>query len=268
MTSILLVLAAGVTAGASPYAVEVIDSSGLAEGYDASAVVGPPTRSLYDPWSQADIDISMVYGPWAADDIASFQPGGHVTIRFDSPVTDDPLHPYGADFIIFGNAAFVGASGWVEADTDMTAYMINETGAAFGVDAMTVSVSRDGTTWHAFASPPAGGYWPTQAYGAWEASAGAWDHGSPSNFMLPMNPDLTPADFAGLSVVEALALYEDSGGGTAFDIGALGLDEITYVRVDGPGVIDGFARVVPEPAAALILMMGGAAAAVRRRLGK
>jgi len=269
-TVVVLIVSVGLAAYADPYATEIVSSGGFVEGYEqAASALGSPTLSLYDPWSDAHIDISMVYGPWTADTIVSLAPGGHLTIRFDSPVTDDPDHWYGADFIIFGNAAFTGAGGWVEHDTDMATYYINDTGAAFGVDAMTVSVSDDGAVWHTFTDPLAGGYWPTQAYAAWDAGSGAWDHSSVSDFTKPMDPNLEPSDFGGLSVVEALDLYAGSGGGTAFDIGALGLDSITYVRVEGPGVIDAFAKVgvVPEPATAALLVIGGVALLLRRRRG-
>jgi len=267
----ILIVSVGLAAYADPYAAQIVSSGGLVEGYqEAASALGSPTLSMYDPWSDADIDVSMVYGPWTADTIVSLAPGGHLTVRFDTPVTNDPNHWYGADFIIFGNAAFMGASGWVEHDTDMATYYINDTGAAFGVDAMTVSVSADGAVWHTFADPLAGGYWPTQAYAAWDADAAAWDHGSVSDFTKPMAPNLTPTDFADLSVVDALDLYAGSGGGTGFDIGALGLDSITYIKVEGPGVIDAFAKtaVVPEPATAALLVIGGAGLVLRRRRGE
>ena len=274
---IILILAAAPAANAGPFATAVISSSGLVPGYeDASTVLGSPTLTLYDPWANsfqgADVDISMVYGPWTADKIVNLSPSGEITVRFDSPVTNDPRHYYGADFIIFGNAAFSGADSnvWVDFNTDMASYIINDTGSAFSLDTMSVSVSQDGNMWHTFAGPTAGGYWPTQAFGAWDADAGAWDHNSVSDFTKPMLPSLTPGQFGGLSVVDALALYNGSGGGTAFDIGELGLDWVEYVKVEGPGVIDGFSKVgvVPEPATMAILLIGGAGLFIRHQRRK
>jgi len=147
----------------------------------------------------------------------------------------------------------------VEADTDMAAYRVNTSGSIFSQGAMKVSVSQDGQTWYTFDNGPlAGGYWPTQAYSRWDAANGRWDASSVSDFTRPMNPDLIPGDFGGISVADALALYDGSGGGTAFDIGQLGLDWIDYVRVEGEGNIDAFAAVspVPEPASAAILLIG------------
>jgi prepilin-type N-terminal cleavage/methylation domain-containing protein len=34
--------------------------------------------------------------------------GSYITLKFDTPVTDDPLNPMGMDFIVFGNAYWVG----------------------------------------------------------------------------------------------------------------------------------------------------------------
>ena len=265
--SLVLIILAAPAAVADPFATTIYDSSGLVEGYDATTTLGSPTTSVYDSWEAADMDISMVYGAWGTDNVALFAPGGYVIVQFDTPVVNNPLNPYGADFIIFGNSAFLGQAGWVQADTDMASYAIAEGGAAFGVDAMSVSVSANGDDWLTFTSPLAGGLWPTQAYSAWDAQAGAWDHNSPADFTLPMNPNLTPEQFGGLTAVEALALYGGSGGGMAFDIGQLGLDEISFIRVDGPGVIDAFAKVspVPEPATAAILLLGAAGILIRRR---
>jgi hypothetical protein len=274
---IILILAAAPAANAGPFATAVISSSGLVPGYeDASTVLGSPTLTLYDPWANsfqgADVDISMVYGPWTADKIVNLSPSGEITVRFDSPVTNDPRHYYGADFIIFGNAAFSGADSnvWVDFNTDMASYIINDTGSAFSLDTMSVSVSQDGNMWHTFAGPTAGGYWPTQAFSAWDANAGAWDHNSVSDFTKPMLPSLTPGQLGGLSVVDALALYNGSGGGTAFDIEELGLDWVEYVKVEGPGVIDGFSKVsvTPEPATMALLLIGGAGLFIRCRRRK
>jgi hypothetical protein len=210
----------------------------------------------------------MVYSPWTPSTIVSIEDGGHLTVKFDSPIINDPLNPYGKDFIVFGNSFFTG-SGWVQADTDMTQYTIKN-GSGWFEEAI-VSVSADGQEWHTFSRPFADGLWPTQAYSAWDHENGSWDHSSPADFRLPMDPSLTPEDFSGLSVVDALVLYGNSAGGTAFDIGVLGLDEISYIRVEGNGVeVNAFASVrpVPEPATIGILLIGGLGLAFRRRIRK
>ena len=267
LCTLLLIVAAATPATASPWAVEVVSSSGLNAGLDdPSQALGMPALSLFDSWGNETVDISMVYGAWTSDTIVELLPTGHLTVRFDSPVVNDPAHPYGADFIIFGNGAFLGKSGWVDASTNMAAYRIATNGSIFCDSQMTVSVSQDGVTWHTFPGLFTGA-WPTQAYSRWDAASNAWDHSSVSDFTMPMNPALTQVGFGGKTVVEALSLYAGSGGGMAYDIGALGLDSISYVRVEGEGAIDAFAKVsaVPEPASLALLLAGIAAAAWRRR---
>ena len=50
--------------------------------------------------------------------------GGYAVYEFENPIADDPTHPYGADFIVYGNA-FWGNS-----------------------EAGCIQVSKDGTTWY------------------------------------------------------------------------------------------------------------------------
>ncbi len=37
-------------------------------------------------------------------------PGSYLLLRFTTPVTDDPLNPFGMDFIVYGNGAWVGGN--------------------------------------------------------------------------------------------------------------------------------------------------------------
>jgi hypothetical protein len=100
------------------------------------------------------------------------------------------------------------------------------------------------------------GLFPTQGY----LDSGPYDDQPglvPSDFTRPVNPALRPADFAGLSLAEALALYDGSGGGTPIDIAAANLDLVRFVRISVPDdgnpetflnvEVDALARV-PEPA--------------------
>ena len=268
--SIVAVCLLCVQAVAGPFASQVVDSSGLGDSpYDnPDNALGQPALTEFDSWSNSTIGVSMVYGPWTSDSVVSIKDGGHLTVKFDQRITNDSLHPYGKDLIVFGNAFFTGKDGWVEANTDMASYRINSSGAVFAQgDQMKVSVSQDGQTWYTFTDVFAGGYWPTQAFGAWDATAGAWDQSKLSDFTKPIDPSLTPASLGGLAVTDALALYGGSGGGTAFDIGDLGLDWIDYVKVEGKGNIDAFAAVspVPEPATIMIVLIGGGMLASRAR---
>ena len=139
----------------------------------------------------------------------------------------------------------------------------------FGLDSMRVAVSADGTHFVDLGEFTEG-LFPAQGY----LDSGPYDDHPglvPSDFTLPLNPALSTADFAGLSFVEALALFDGSGGGTPIDIGAANLAEVRFVRISVPddgnpetflnAEIDAFARV-PEPAGALGLI---ALALLRRR---
>ena len=50
--------------------------------------------------------------------------GGYAVYEFENPIADDPTHPYGADFIVYGNAF------WNNSEADC------------------IQVSKDGTTWY------------------------------------------------------------------------------------------------------------------------
>jgi hypothetical protein len=78
------------------------------------------------------------------------------------------------------------------------------------------------------------------------------------DFHTPVDPTLTPTDFAGLTLDGIRALYYGSGGGTGYDISwaqddqgkNVVLPEIRYVRVEvlnGRSEVDAFASVfVPK----------------------
>lgn len=50
--------------------------------------------------------------------------GGYAVYKFENPIADDPTHPYGADFIVYGNAFWNNS------------------------EAGCIQVSKDGTTWY------------------------------------------------------------------------------------------------------------------------
>ncbi|MCX8107744.1 MAG: hypothetical protein N3G20_02960, partial [Verrucomicrobiae bacterium] len=49
--------------------------------------------------------------------VTTFGDGAYAIIKFGRPVRDDPAHPYGVDFIVFGNA-FFQAVGFVDDRSD------------------------------------------------------------------------------------------------------------------------------------------------------
>ena len=120
------------------------------------------------------------------------------------------------------------------------------------------------------AGPFADGLFPTNAY-RWDRAAARWTD-EEADFTKPVNPALTPADFAGKTAADALDLYDGSGGGTGFDLAAVGLPWIEYVRVEGVtgfagGEIDAVADVspVPEPAGVALIAAAGGLLCRRRR---
>lgn len=178
--------------------------------------------------------------------------GGQIVVAFDEPIVnnadDGGAYNWGVDFIVHGNSFFPGA-GMTYPDTNMETYQIT-TGAVFA-EPVTVSVAQalDGP-WYTFSSPTADDYFPTQPW-TWDWVAHDWSD-QEQDWTKPVNPSLSGADFAGLSVAAAIDLYSGSAGGTGFDLDALGLDWIQYVKLSDPsgfqGEITGIVDVaVPEP---------------------
>lgn len=98
----------------SPFAVEVVSYDPAPgqfvndpEFNDPSRAVGPPSgRGTSDP------DLSSIVS------LGGF--GGSITLRFDHPVEDHPLNPFGLDAVVFGNAFFVADNAsrrWAECAT-------------------------------------------------------------------------------------------------------------------------------------------------------
>ncbi|MBN1919202.1 MAG: hypothetical protein JW889_14955 [Verrucomicrobia bacterium] len=268
---IALVLCLGLTAlptAWAQFASTVIgyDRAGCDNDYDdANAVLGSPDR-LTAGWPSGT-DYVTVFNPswgadtnaWGSDQVFSFAPGGYITVRFDSPVVDDALNPFGLDLIVFGNAGLISAD-WPPTTCTDPAMLL---GDGHGL----IELSQDGSTWFS-ASALADALFPTTG---WTDAA----HTAPSDFLRPVDPTLALAAFDGLTEAEVLALYGGSGGGVGIDLAPTGLGWIQYVRVTNTNAegfvdIDAFADVaagagpVPEPG----LLLAGAAAlavALRRR---
>jgi hypothetical protein len=234
----------------SPYAVEVIDYSGLGSGLygDPEAVLGKPTTVFKDPWNPPTEHVKLVEPPYNVDlddeeVITTINSGGYIIVKFDHQVTDDPNNPYGIDLLVFGNAFFVG-SGYVSDATNMDEYTL--TGSCYA-EPVTVAVSQDGESWYTFSSGPyADSLFPTQAY-EWDSDSHSWTDNE-MDFTRPVDPSLTLSDFSGLSAAQAIAMYNGSGGGTGYDLAESPYSWIQYVKVTGsnpPGEIDAFADVAP-----------------------
>jgi len=243
----LVLLATSNTFAQNPWADAVVS-------YEAGADVDPaytnPDTTLGEPsrmtgsgsWVGA---VTPFNAPWMSDQLVSVGAGGHLTVSFDEPITNDPAHAFGADLIIFGNA-FFGDASWPD----------GQVSGLFEDGPFTISVSADGTSFTPLAETFNDGLFPTLGYqdltGPYDANPGS----VPSDFTKPVDPGLTMTDFDDRSFDDIVALYDGSGGGIPVDIASAGLDEVFYVRIDVPAgatspEFDAFATV-PEPAALLL----------------
>ncbi|MHC4211308.1 MAG: hypothetical protein ACYSWT_16525 [Planctomycetota bacterium] len=221
----LQVLAAPARAGDDPFADQIVaydQGANPAPGYtDPSTALCSPERftgegvypSVVSPFSP----------PFGVDEIVSIGAGGHLVVRFDTPVTDDPANPFGIDLLIFGNTGFLDAD-WPN----------GVVGGALGNDGGAVEVSADGIEWLLVSGVAADGLLPTAGYldaGPYDAQPGS----APSAFTRPVEPGLTLGDLMGLSHEEVIALYAGAGGGSRIDLAAVGLAAVSYVRITNPG---------------------------------
>ena len=229
-----------VSTSASEFADAVLSYStgtGFASGFtNASVALGAPTSGV-NPFSPAFRNTQLV----------SLGSGGSLTVQFFTPILNDPGHPYGLDFLIFGNSGFIITNGNFSGGgiTDGSLFG-NNTGAT------RVWVSQDDLTYYQLnpqLAPNVDGLFPTDSTG---------------DFHLPVNPALTGADFAGKDLAGIRSLYGGSDGGTGFDISwgqdlngnSVFLDSISYIRIDvpsGKSEIDAISSV-PEPSALALIL--------------
>lgn len=232
---------------------------GLSTGFeDPNAALGEPTRS--NGTGPFEGDVTPFNSPFQSGDIVSLGLGGELVVKFDAPVTDDPLNPFGVDLLVFGNA-FLGI--------DFGTFLA--TGTIFGEPGL-IGVSQNGSDWRDITSVFADDLFATLGY---NDSPGPFESGGadPTDFTMPVDPSIQVGDFAGLSFAEVVALYNGSGGGVPVDLAGTGLGWIQYVRVrdpfdDGRGPeVDGFADVapIPEPGALGLFAAALAGTATLRR---
>lgn len=223
----------------SEYAAMVVSSAGPfgADPYnDPTAVLGSPTSWIYDDDFYFDnIACSLVYGAWnltpqGGKTVLTLGPGSSIVVGFDHKVLDDPDNPYGLDFIVFGNAAFL-SQGTVTSESDMDTLLISNPASMVGAEKVKVEVSwQSSGPWFAYTRGPWGdNLFPTN-YFAWNSTNKIWS--DPLNSLKPINPNLKSSDFSGLSVSQAIALYDGSAGGTGFDLEWLGPQNYHQLPVD------------------------------------
>jgi len=199
---------------------------------------GGATGSPLDP-----VVVLPVNPPFRGEEVVSIGEGGHLTLRFDHPVEDDPRNPCGIDFIVFGNALhnLGGGQFWMNGDPNLFTMQLASLSAEPGV----VEVSQDGEQWFVFdlsdvqpprATPLADTAMPTlgRIYdppNAEPSLPGNQWWGRPTDPTRPVNPDWSAADFVGLTVAQYARRYGCSAGGTGFDLRDVGLDGVRFVRI-------------------------------------
>ncbi len=231
--------------------------------YSSGSGVNPsytdPTRALGSPTTYIGYQNADPFNPpYLNTHLVSVGAGGSLTVQFATPILNSPSHPFGLDFIIFGNAGFVITNGDYSGGgiTDGSLFA-NNTGAT------RVWVSADNVSYFQLnpaLAPVVDGLYPTDAAG---------------DFGLPVNPSLGQGDFSGKGLAGIRSMYNGSGGGTAYDISwaqdgngqPVALPGISFVRVDvlsDKSEIDAF-TVVPEPGAFGLGVLGAAVMASQAR---
>jgi hypothetical protein len=231
----------GTSASADPWADEVVgytQGTGAASGFtDPVSALGSPTR-ITSPASPFGGPTTPFQGAFGADELVSIGEGGQLTVRFDNVVRNDPGNPFGIDLLVFGNAFYFDAA------------FPDGVAGAFAGEGGVIEVSNDGVTWTLVPGAGADSGFPTLGFNditePFPTVAGI----DPTDFTRPVDPGFNPS---GLGLADIIAGYDGSGGGLGIDIGALGLDQIRFVRVTNPigsgftPEIDAFADVVPGP---------------------
>ncbi len=219
--------------------VDFID--GLPFDDPANALGRPTVDTTGENWKIPTLEtvpVVSVYSAFRSHELVTVGNGGQLIVKFSHPVDDDRNNPFGIDLIVFGNAQL-----------NMGEYWTNDDPADFSIagnglieEPGVVSVSQDGVNWYTFdpnSGPLVDTFAPTlgRVYDPndHDETIGTWNHwwAAPTNPTLPLDPNLTGADFAGLTVAQAAVVYGSSAGGTGFDISRFGLDWIEYVRVVG-----------------------------------
>lgn len=239
LVHIFLLLSFSACAFCSDFAVSVVGSAGLGRTglYDnPNAVLGKPSTWIYDDWEEKTYACSLVHAAFETDPnydnlITTIEDGDYIIVEFDHKIADDAGNPYGIDFLVFGNSAFLG-NGYVEPDTDMDTYFL-QSPASLIAEPVLISVSQipdaNDDEWFSFFNGPYGDTaFPTNAF-AWDSNSGAW--GAELDWLRPVDPNLL-SDFDGLSAADAIALYDGSAGGTGFDLKWLDPNDYVLLAVD------------------------------------
>ncbi|MGC3960306.1 MAG: hypothetical protein QM813_20975 [Verrucomicrobiota bacterium] len=257
-------------ASASPFATEVVRASGTfgpVPYHDPNSVLRAPATSFRDFFgvtARVKLVEAAYYlastntGLLTTNLILTVGAGDEIIVRFDSPIQDDPAHPYGVDLLVFGNAFFT-PNQFVNDNTDMGACVLNgpifseplKVSVSPGFTGQLGEIANDPDTWPWYRydnGPFADSAFPTQAY-QWNRATTNWSS-QLMDFTKPVNPALQSLFTAGgLTAADGIDLYAGAGGGTGFDLRESGFAWIQYVKVEGvdpdfsDGEVDAFAAV-------------------------
>ena len=225
-------------------------------GYtDPAAALGEPTR-VTGKIAGFPGPVTPFNPAFDVNELVSVGLGGHLTLAFDEPVTNDPRNPYGIDLLVFANTGFI--------DLDFPNGLA---GGLFGADGGTIELSADGDTWITLDEIPDAPL-PTLGYldldGPYDPEPGTIE----TDFTRPVDPAF---DWMNATWNDILVAYDGAGGGVGIDIGAYALDAVSYIRFtnttdDGLAPdIDAVADVAPVPAPAPVAVIALAAAPLARR---
>ncbi|MCH2136784.1 MAG: hypothetical protein MK101_09415 [Phycisphaerales bacterium] len=216
----------------NPWADQVVSfnpGSGGSPGYDDPLTcLGPPERFSGEAGGMPGV-VTPFAPAWGLDELVSLGQGGSIVLAFDTPVTDDPLNPFGIDLIIFGNTGLLDGS-----------YPEGLCSGFFGADGGQVEVSPDRVNW-TLLNIEADAPWPTIGWidsGPYDTAPGT----HPADPVRPVDPAVKASSMIGQPHEAIIDLYGGSAGGTGVDLGAVGLDAISFVRIS----VDDAAFLAPE----------------------
>lgn len=269
-THSLLIATAAAAASASPFASSVMSfdaGTNPVAGYaDPLTALGSPERFTGEGIFPAGV---TPFNPaWGTDELVSIGSGGHLSLSFDTAITNNASHAFGVDLIIFSNSGFSDTT-WTDADpnndgngfTGSNPFIFGSGGAA------TVQVSTDGTNWIT-ATTTTLDLFPTLGYADFTGAAPAVPGSVETDFTQALDPTLTAADFANMSFTDLRDFYDGSGGGIGIDIASTGLHSASFVRLLNDSneafEIDAIA-VVPAPGSLFALSILGFGITHRRR---
>lgn len=256
---------------ANPFATSVLSyeaGSNAAVGYtDFNAALGSAERFTGEGIFPSGV---TPFNPaFGTDELVSVGSGGHLTLGFDTTITNGASHAFGIDLIVFSNSGFIDTS-WSDADPNNDGTGVVGTNPfIFGAGGnATVQVSQNGTNWFT-AAITSFDLLPTLGYSDFDVPSPGAIGNIETDFTRAMDPTLTLNDFANLSFAQIIALYNGSGGGIGIDIASSGLQSANFVRFlnesDSAFEIDAIA-VVPAPGTLALLSIGFASIPRRRRI--